>query len=533
MKFELRQHPDREFVENLVSGIQQGFDTGIRHVPAGIFECQNLLSARKDSSFVTDTLKQEVESGHIVGPFTSPPFEEYRVSPIGVAEHKFSKKKRLILDLSSPHDSNDTPSINDCISSSEYSMKFVKIDDAIRIIQFLGKGAWLTKFDIKNAFRILPIAPHQWRYHCIKWDNQYYFYVRLAFGSRSSPKIFSALSEALHWIATHNYGIQHFLYLLDDFLAIDPPTDHPPSSREKLQNMFDNLEIPLNCNKTEGPAHCLTYLGVGLDCSQQVAFLPQDKLTRIRQLLENYTSKKACTKRQMLSLLGHCSFAARVVIHGRTFLSRMFQLSSTVKNLYEIVAFTRECKEDIWMWLHLLREWNGVSMFHYSDYVPTRDLMLSTDSSSNYGFGAIYGNEYIAGTWHQHPTPVSKHAMTYRELYPIICSCIVWGHLWTGKRVVFHVDNEGLVFILKKGSSYCPAINTLMRHLAILSTVHHFTYSAAWLSTDDNTLADLLSRGKFSLFQAMMPSAKRLITPPQECIMLTYPAKPSSINIRP
>lgn len=464
----------------MVSGIQHGFDTGIRHVPAGVFECQNLLSARNNSSFVTDALEREVDSGHIMGPFPSPPFAEYRVSPIGVAEHKFSKKKRLILDLSSPHDCDNTPSINDCISSTDYSMKFVTIDDAISLIQSLGKGAWLTKFDIKNAFRILPIAPGQWKYHCIKWNDRYYFYVRLAFGSRSSPKIFSALSEALHWIATHNYGIEHFLYLLDDFLAVDAPTVQVPDTRERLQNMFDNLGIPLNCNKTEGPVHSLTYLGVGLDCTQLLAFLPQDKLDRIKQLLDTFISKKACTKRQMLSLLGHCSFAARVVIHGRTFLSRMFQLSTTAKTLYQIVTLTQECKEDMFMWLYLLREWNGVSMFHHSDFLPQRDFLLTTDASSEYGFGALYGSEYLAGTWHQHPVPVSKLSMTYRELYPIICSCVVWGHLWAGKRVVFRVDNEGLCFILKKGSSHCPAINKLMRHLAVLATVHYFTYSALW-----------------------------------------------------
>jgi hypothetical protein len=44
-----------------------------------------------------------VQKGYIKGPFDAPPFSAYRVSPIGIAEGKYSDKKCLILDLSSPH----------------------------------------------------------------------------------------------------------------------------------------------------------------------------------------------------------------------------------------------------------------------------------------------------------------------------------------------------------------------------------------------------------------------------------------------
>ena len=46
---------------------------------------------------------------------------------------------------------------------------------------------------------------------------------RLVFGSSSSPNIFDWLSQAICWIAQHNYGIKFMLHLLDDFLTLDPP----------------------------------------------------------------------------------------------------------------------------------------------------------------------------------------------------------------------------------------------------------------------------------------------------------------------
>lgn len=47
--------------------------------------------------------------------FLEKPFDSYRVSPIRISTGKYSSKKRLIIDLSSPHNSEDHTSINDLI----------------------------------------------------------------------------------------------------------------------------------------------------------------------------------------------------------------------------------------------------------------------------------------------------------------------------------------------------------------------------------------------------------------------------------
>jgi hypothetical protein len=47
---------------------------------------------------VSELLQKELNNGFIYGPFCKPPFEHYRVSPLGVATGKYSQKKRLILD---------------------------------------------------------------------------------------------------------------------------------------------------------------------------------------------------------------------------------------------------------------------------------------------------------------------------------------------------------------------------------------------------------------------------------------------------
>ena len=55
-------------------------------------ECRNNLSARLQEDIVSELIDKELRKGFIYGPFSKPPFTNYRVSPIGVAEGKYSKR---------------------------------------------------------------------------------------------------------------------------------------------------------------------------------------------------------------------------------------------------------------------------------------------------------------------------------------------------------------------------------------------------------------------------------------------------------
>ena len=94
---ELKNHPDRNFVDYLCNGIKFGFDTLVEEEKiTRIKECSNLQSALKQPVVVDELVSKELSNNFVVGPFDQPPYEHYRVSPIGVAESKYSKKKKKI-----------------------------------------------------------------------------------------------------------------------------------------------------------------------------------------------------------------------------------------------------------------------------------------------------------------------------------------------------------------------------------------------------------------------------------------------------
>jgi hypothetical protein len=519
----LQCHPDREFVNHLLSGLQYGFDTGVSVLPTRSFECNNLKSAIADPEFVTESLKQDLENGYLIGPFATPPFPIYRVSPIGIAERKYSKKKRLIVDLSAPHDNRDHPSINDLIDKDEFSLSYVRIDDAIAIIKKLGHSSSMCKTDITAAFRLIPIRRDLWHLYGVKWENRYYFHRRLVFGSRSSPAIFDLLSQAVCYIAQNKYHIAHIIHLLDDFLTIASPHDVPERNMALLAHMFKSLHIPTAPTKTVGPSEVLEFLGIILDSVRMEARLPQDKLIRLTQILVEFSQRSSCTKQELLSLLGHLNFACKVVVPGRSFISYLIGLSTTVPGLFDTVYLNQSCRLDLQMWSRFLESWNGVYFFLDDDVTTNADFHLFTDASG-VGFGVFFNNRWFQGRWPpEFPTLTNTAAnMALLELFPIIVAAVIWGKEWSRKRILFHCDNMATVHIIKKGRSKTPIIMRLMRKLTLCAARYNFTVHSIHVPGRFNVISDCLSRfQEMSKFRKLAPAAQQepCAVPPLEDIM--------------
>ena len=91
----------------------------------------------------------------VIGPIDRPPFENFRISPLGLVPKKAPGEFCLIHHLSFLEGS----SVNEGIPRELSSVHYATIDDAIKKITSLGAGCFLAKTDIKSAFRIIPLHP--------------------------------------------------------------------------------------------------------------------------------------------------------------------------------------------------------------------------------------------------------------------------------------------------------------------------------------------------------------------------------------
>ena len=145
------------------------------------------------------------------------------------------------------------------------------------------------------------------------------------------------------------------MHLLDDFLSVETPASPPPMVLETLKQTFARLGVPLASNKLFGPAQVLQFLGIILDTNLMEARLSNEKIFRLQQLISANLCCKKCTKRELLSLIGSLSFATKVVVPLRPFLSQLITLSCTASELDHHVYLNQGVGEDLRMWSHFLQ----------------------------------------------------------------------------------------------------------------------------------------------------------------------------------
>lgn len=524
----LGKHPDPLMVTHLISGLRQGFDTGISKLPTSSKECNNLLSTKKlaNQSIVDQLVAREKDRGYVIGPFKSSPFPLHRINPIGLVESKYSKKQRLIVDMSAPHEDQNHPSLNSLIDKNKYSLSYVRVDDAVNIIKRLGPGTWLSKTDITDAFKLIPIHPDLWHLHGFKWRGQFYYYTRLVFGSRSSPKIFDILSTALCWIAENCYQIPDILHLLDDFICFTAAKGDGQATTSRMLQMFQDVNIPLAKHKTVGPATCLEYLGIILDSKHMLTQLPEEKVSRILGIMSTMfkSSTASLVKRDFLVILGHLNFAMQVIRPGRTFIGYLLSVAHAVPNLKDRVYLSAECVLDFNMWEQLLHQWNGVTMF-LKDSIDSPDFHLFTDAAGSIGHGGYFQGRWFSALW---PTDLWKIAgsdmsIALLELFPIVAAALMWGQEWSQRSICFHCDNIATVNIINKGRSKSPIIMRFMRKLIMHAVYCNFFVSAVHVPGKYNSISDALSRLQIARFRKLAPHAEDLPTPCPSLKQMMYP----------
>ena len=432
---------------------------------------------------------------------------------MGAVPKKKSGKWRLILHLSFPPGS----SVNDGINVADFPLRYSTVYDAMDAVMLLGRHALMAKLDVRRAFRLCPVLPSDHHLLGMRWQGSFYFDRVLPFGLRSAPFIFNCLAEALEWLARQG-GITHIHHYLDDFFIAGPPdTNTCAQHLDTFTALCNTLNIPLAEDKLEGPATQLEYLGILLDSTLLEARLPPSKLQDIKSSLEAWSARQRCSKRELLSLIGTVSFAAKVVPAGRTFLRRMIDLSTSAAHLHDTITLDMGFRLDARWWQAFATPWSGRSFFLLPHWTPAPDLDLYTDSSGCIGFGAYCQGNWFNGGW---SPELANHSIQFKELYPIVLATTVWGHRWSTLKVRFLCDNQSIVHSINTGTSHCPHIMHLLRNLLYIAAVHNFIVSAQHIPGVHNTIADFLSRFHMQAFRAHAPNAAEHPTPIPPCLPL-------------
>ena len=435
---------------------------------------------------LVNKINYEIEQGRILGPFVQPPFNNFHISPVSLREKSTPGKYRMIQNLSHPHDGS---SINANIEEVYKSVKYSSIRDAIELLAWLPKGAYMGKTDIKDAFRIMPINNLDQCKLGFKFQDCYYFDKTLPMGCAMSCKLFESFASALEHIFQFNDQQCYVIHYLDDFLFINNSKKSCEDSMNLFASLCEKLGVPLSPDKTTSPDMKTIFLGIELDSLNQCAKLPLDKLESYYIDIKDVSRKRTVTKKHLQSVIGKLSFAASV-IPGRAFLRRLIDLLSAVKSANHFVTLPSEVKLDLDTWAHFLKNYNGITFFRSLTAIPSNCFNMHSDASK-LAFGATFKNHWLQCMY---PQDWQLLDITVLELYPIFVLVSMFGEKLKNSTVIFHCDNMAVCYIINKLTSKHKFVMTIVRQLVWVLVKYNIDLKAKHVPGVDNIMCDRISR---------------------------------------
>ena len=351
----------------------------------------------------------------------------------------------------------------------------------------LGQGATMAKMDMKQAYRNIPVHPSDRYLLGMRWRDQTFIDMALPFGLRSAPLIFSAVADALAWIMQQQ-GVGWLAHYVDDFITVGSPGSGKCGTyMDIMHRVCEDAAMPIEPEKDEGPATTISFLGLELDSVAGEIRLPQEKLQKLRAMLGRWRGRKACKKRELLSLIGLLTHAGRAVRPGRSYLRRLIDLSLSTRHLDQFVRLNREARADLEWWFKFISTWNGTAMI-LVDRTVDPAVTLTSDASGTWGCGAYVGKHWSRLPW---IGVILEAHITVKELVPIVIAALMWGQEWKGMLVRVRCDNAAVVAIVNSGSSR----NSQAMHLSVASP--------SWQQRETSGCARCIS-GAWRMWQQML-----------------------------
>ena len=502
---------DADNASRLLDDVLNGVRIGRAPAEATVIS-PNWPSALQFRHKVDEIVANDLALGRLDGPYITPPFTHFICSPLGAFLKRDGVKIRLIHDLSYPHGR----SVNSLISPEDFSLQYASVDDAVAACRRLGEPV-LSNIDLKDAYKFVGVAQADWHLLGFRWDlpgqggDRFYFSRVLSFGLRSAPALFDSLASALEKFMLLQGVRSTIIRYVDDFLIVSDSHRDAVSDLATVTRVAGDAGFLIQEDKVAGPARSLQFLGVIIDLDRGELRISEDRVLETKTILAEWVGRRSGSKRKLLSLVGKLAFAARVVRSGRAFLGRLIALAKSVGPLHHHVRLTPEARKDIDWWIACIDRHNGVTTIEV-DWSSPDVLHVYTDASGS-GCGAVLGHEWFAIEYGGPDAFPLDFSINWRELHVAVKAVVTWAPRLSGHKVVFHIDNAAAGCIISKLYSPNQDLMELLRHWCLTVEAHSITTQVRYIATQDNVLADLLSRGDLDRFSHLHTPDSTRVTP--------------------
>ena len=507
----------RETVKNLKIGAPS---YQLSHLKGSMM--RNANSATTHGAMFTETLENWIQEGFVAGPFLSPPLPEFRANSLMAIEQK--DKVRPVLNMSYPEGSSFNDNLDEDI------LPKVKMSSAKQFGQAVlraGKGALMSKMDMKDAYKHIPAKVEDFRLQGMQWMGAYFVDTQQIFGQASAVPNFDGFAETTLDVTIAECQIPRDLVhrILDDVANVAPAGSvwGQEFVQKYKENCADfNIRLATDCppkekaftNSTRG-----TVMGIQFDTTKLAWRIADTKAAEILKDIHVLIHGGHTDLKQLETAAGRLSNFGQMCPFLKAFKRPLNNLLASFKEDYNILLpVSEELIGDLRVWAATVshaNRWSPISL--EMEFPPLNALEFISDAAGGLGdedwvgvasLGLNSSEDFwfmCKGEW---PPAIingkdEKGAdfaskMTTLELVGFFLPLLAAPKLVQGRNIVMGVDNVSVVFGWEnrsvKGDLTASALIRALHLVSCFLECRIFARHVPRLSSPASMLADSLTR---------------------------------------
>ena len=490
----------------VAEGLRYGFNLGVNvQSLQGHRWFRNYGTAVQARSSVTEAIDVRVTSGKTMclGEWTTALSERVRhtwestcIFPMGAVAKKLGGTMR-------PTDDHTRTGLN---AATDMTRLRHTLETYKEIAEFFKPGYFMRVSDVEAAFPLLPLHPSLWPYFMFRFftsdeSTALSLFVHLCadFGAAGTPgtfKIFFVdvvvnMARSLR-ILTLNMPVY-----VDDLCLIGACREQVDCEMEAFHAWAGAVcGVVFKAIKDKVASQCQLALGLWWDSRTFTRTLEEGKLEAYVAMLAEFSQRRKLTLHDLQVVAGRMQRAVLTLPPGAAcLLVSLFTLMAGLVLPWHARRVNRAARVDM-MWLHRLLRLNlGRGFYTYKHFPEAPEVRSDASKSSRYAGGGWVSKD---GMYHyyKYGTRASRQPIDYLEGDTVVYGLQEMGSRWRRRTVPFGIDNSAFQLSLAKGRSRAPRLNNLVREAFAEQVRHECILQSFWLSSEDNLLADDLSRDR-------------------------------------
>jgi hypothetical protein len=277
---------------------------------------KNAPSSYEHADKFTEALRDWVAAGVVAGPFRSPPLPQFRANCLMAVARK--EKVRPVVNLSSPKGA----SFNDNVD--ELAVMKVRMSSAAQVgqsIRAAGRGARLTKLDMKDAYKLVPAKPEDYRLHGFEWQGRFFVDTQQIFGAATAAANFDQLAGTVQRIVVSELKEPKLKVhrTLDDVVAVASAASEASKKfaatyRRTAAKL--NIQLAANCpdnDKAFTDETWGTILGIVFDSQLMAWRMPPHKVQELLEAAGNFIAAGMVSLEEAQKLAGRVNHLSQML----------------------------------------------------------------------------------------------------------------------------------------------------------------------------------------------------------------------------